>query len=410
MHNKLMKRRGMTTLKTVGAAVALALGGGLVSPADGIHPGGAYAAENGSGSQGAGGQGGGRGAGGQGGIRGQGGQGGSGQGQQGAGDRGGGSQVPEGISSDDGDDHEDSDRPEWAGGGGKSETGPPAGAGSKKGDLYGDLWVIERDDNGVPVLYEWVDGEPVQSENGYPQPVDADGNRIPLDEEGHPLDEDATQEVELGRLNVGRSPSKVTDRAYAEAIATLNSATDIDVDKAGRMVVTLNDGTEKTIDSPIENLALYTTLMNENHLPGLEVGDDVLGDLAFLKDPGSLGKDRLDVAASLLAASADKFGTLNVDQIAYMNSILGIAAMTPDDHVDYSSYDYNRNETYTGNISYYVKRPDGTVQQVTEPVLDVVFGGVNYTSGDGTGIGDFSQAADDALQMIEFVHENVPFD
>jgi len=406
----------MPTLKTIGAAVALALGGTLLSPAVGLQTGGAYAAEHGSGSQGAGGQGGGGGAGGQGGIRGQGGQGGQGgggQGQQGAGGRGGDGQVPEGISSevgDDGEDHENSDRPEWAGGGGKSDTGSPEGAGSKKGDLYGDLWVIERDDNGVPILYEWVDGEPVQSDDGYPQPVDADGNRIPLDEEGHPLDEDAAQEVELGRLNVGRSPNKVTDRAYAEAIATLNSATDVDVDKAGRMVVTLNDGTEKTIDSPIENLALYTTLLNEKHLPGLEVGDEVLGDLAFLKDPGSLGKDRLDVAASLLAASADKFGTLNVDQIAYMSSILGIAAMTPADHVDYSSYDYNRNETYTGNISYYVKRPDGTVQQVTEPVLDVVFGGVNYTSSDGTGIGDFSQAADDALQMIEFVHENVPFD
>jgi len=391
-----MKQRSVTTLKTVTAAVALALGSTMLAGNVVLDTGTAVAAQ-GSGGENAGGQG----SGGQGGSDRQGG--GAGQGQQGGG-QGGSSQVPEGISAED-EDGEDSDKPEWAGGNPDLNPNRPAGggkpdsAGTMKGDLYGDLWVILRDENGVPIL----------SDEGFPQPIDEDGNLIPLDEEGAPVDETLVQEVELGRLNVGRSPDKVTDRAYDEAIAALNSAIDVELDQAGRIVVTLADGTEKTIDSPIENLALYTTLMTEGYLPGLE-DNEVLGDLDFLKSGSDLTNDDLDVAASLLAAGADKFGTLNIDQVAYLNSILGIAEMTSEDYVDYSTFDYNRDATYTGDITYYVQQADGSIVQVTEPILDAVFGGESYTSSDGIAITDFSTAADDALQMIEFVHENIPFE
>jgi len=397
-----MKASNFKTLKTVTAAVALTVGGTLLSGAVDTDTATVLAAQGEGGQgQGSGGQGAGQGSGGQGEKD-------TGQGQQGSGGQGGKSQVPEGITAED-DDGDDSDRPDWAGGGGKSDTGPPAGSGTKKGDLYGDLWVILRDENGVPILYEWVDGEPVQSDDGFPQPVDADGNLIPLDEEGHPIDESLTQEVELGRLNVGRAPNKVSDRAYDEALTTLNTAQSVTLDDTGRFTVTLEDGTEKTIDSPIENLALYVTLMTEGYLPGLEDRDE-LGDLDFLTSGSSLTNDDLDMASKLLAASADKFGNITVDQVAYLNSILGIAAMTSEDYVDYSSFDYNRDATYTGDITYYVQNADGSIDQVTEPIMDAVFDGESYTSADGLGIVDFSRATDDALQMIEFIHENVPFD
>ncbi|MBW8328754.1 MAG: hypothetical protein K0M48_06265, partial [Thiobacillus sp.] len=49
---------------------------------------------------------------------------------------------------------EDSDRPVWAGVKGRKSGGggKPAGAGSKKGDLFGDMVVLLRDANGAPIL------------------------------------------------------------------------------------------------------------------------------------------------------------------------------------------------------------------------------------------------------------------
>lgn len=201
---------------------------------------------------------------------------------------------------------EDPDRRGPQYGGGRDATGKPPGAGTMKGDLYGDLYVILRDANGVPILDEF----------GNVQPIDADGNLIPINEEGE-IEvgyEDLAQEVDFGRLNVGRSPDQVTDQSYAEALATLNSATAITVDASGRIVVTI-DGVQKTIDSPLENLALYITLMENGYLPGLELQDGVeLGSLSFLADPALTTED-LMMAASLFSASSDKFGSITLDTV-----------------------------------------------------------------------------------------------
>ncbi|MBU1234735.1 MAG: hypothetical protein KKD01_00915 [Proteobacteria bacterium] len=93
---------------------------------------------------------------------------------------------------------------------------------------------------------------------------------------------DLVQEVEFGRLNVGRAPDAVHDRSFDEAINNINKADWIWIDAAGRMVLrtkiydeflTEADGTpilletvEKAIDSPLENLALYLKLMLDGHL------------------------------------------------------------------------------------------------------------------------------------------------
>ena len=75
--------------------------------------------------------------------------------------------------------------------------------GTKKGDeLSATMWIILRDENGVPIL----------NADGFVQPLDKDGNLIPLDAEGAPIDESLAVEVELGRTNVGRSPTKVLDK------------------------------------------------------------------------------------------------------------------------------------------------------------------------------------------------------
>jgi hypothetical protein len=325
---------------------------------------------------------------------------GEGTGERGEGDSGTRSVESQVLREDVGPDEEDSDRRGPKYGGGRENPGKPGEAGSKKGDLYGDLYVILRDENGVPILDQY----------GHVQPIDASGNLIPINEEGD-IEEAylaLAQPVEFGRLSVGRSPSKVTDKSYEEALASLNAATAITVDEAGRIVVTI-DGVEKTIDSPLENLALYITLMENGYLPGLDLQDGVsLGTLSFLADTTMTNADLL-MAASFLAAASDKAGSISLDMVVYMDSILGVDGLVPvvgadgKSYVDFSSVTYDRSDTYTGDVTYLRSNGDGTYTLVTESIMTAVFGGVDYT---GTQLDAFAQAADDARAVINFIHEN----
>jgi hypothetical protein len=288
---------------------------------------------------------------------------------------------------------EDSDRPPWAGPSPTGENphqqggGKPGGAGTNKGDSYGDLWVVLRNP---------VTGVPILNDDGFVQPVDADGNVIPLNDEGEPLDESLVQEVDFGRLNIGRAPTKVFDHSLNEALDKISSATTLTLDPAGRIEV---DG--EAIDSPLENLALYVALMTDDSRL-----DPVEDKLHALYDSNNI--TTLDLAASLLAAGADKTGTVTVDMVAYLNTIYNIASMTGDDYpASYTTFDYDRAATYDGTVTYYQQAADGTVTQVTEPIMEAVFNNEPYTSADGAGITDFTQAVDDALQVIEFIHDEV---
>ncbi|MBS9718927.1 hypothetical protein ACFFUT_00055 [Pseudohalocynthiibacter aestuariivivens] len=366
------------------AAIALA--------ASSIAPDFAFAAGQGSGEQA---QGGGQGNG----------QGGAGKGAGGQGGRGG--QGLGGIfrdltgmdavdpAADDGSD--DSDRPEWAGqAGGKDGAGggQPPTSGSKKGDDFGDLFVILRYDDGVPIL----------TAEGWVQPLDVDGNLIPLDDEGHPLDESLTVEVELGRLNVGRAPTSVLDKRADEVITLLNSATDLSVDAAGRLVLTV-DGVAKTIDSPLENLAIYVALMTDGSIPGV---DDLPGtEYDFLVD-GTYTTEDLAASAVFLAAATDKTSAFTTDEIAYIDLFLGINTVSTGDVtysvVDYSSFSYDRSDTYDGTtVEVLVEQPDGSFVPTVIDVFETVFGSVDVTaSGD---LAAYTTAADDARTVVNFIHE-----
>jgi len=298
---------------------------------------------------------------------------------------------------------EDSDRPAWAGGGGgRNDRGEkPGDAGSTRGDLYGDMYVILRDANGVPIL----------NAAGFVQPIDKDGNLIPLDEEGAPIDPTLAQEVEIGRLNAGRSPDQVLDQRAAEVVTLLNSATAITTDAAGRLVVTSPDGTSKTIDAPLENMAIYVALMTQGTIPGVT---DLPGtEFDHLVDGTLTNADKVS-AVSFLAAAADKFTTLSLDAIAYENAILKIDNETNGavtySNVDYSAYSYDRSDTYgdvTANVL--VKQPDGTYATTAVNVFDVVFGSKDYSSA-GT-FAAFATAVDDARAVINYIHEyEVPAD
>jgi len=293
---------------------------------------------------------------------------------------------------------EDSDRPDWAGqpGGKTGGGGKPATAGSKRGDTFGDLWVILRDDNGVPIL----------TAEGWVQPLDADGNLIPLDDEGHPVDESLVVEVELGRLNVGRAPTKVLDRRADEVIAILQDATAITTDAAGRLVLTV-DGEEKTIDSPLENLAIYVALLTTGSIPGL-TPDDLAGtEYDFLVD-GVFDARDLEASASFLAAATDKTGVFTSDEIAYIDAFLNINTTTTGSAtysvIDYSTFSYDRSDTYSGvMVDVLVLQSDGTYKVESLDVYEAVFGSADAS--DSGSLDAYTLAADDAREVIEFIHE-----
>lgn len=285
----------------------------------------------------------------------------------------------------------DSDRPAWAKGNREANPhaqggGQPTGSGTKKGDEYGDLWIVLRDP---------ITGLPVLDANGNVQPIiklsDGTTQVIQLTEEGDVPEEYAAylQEVDFGRLSVSRSPEKVILKSLTEVTDKITADSVLSLDPSGRLVI---DGA--TVDSPLENLALYIALLTNSSALSAE-------DKAKLE---ALPGDLTTLAASLLAGAADKTSNIGIDLVAYENIIAGVS--TPTAYYDYSTYDYDRADTYSGTITYYVQKTDGTIVPVTESIYDAVFNSVPYSATDG-GITAFAQAADDALQVIEFVHTQI---
>ena len=299
---------------------------------------------------------------------------------------------------------EDSDRPAWAGTPGK-EGKPGRGnvaSGTKKGDIFGDMYVLLRDENGVPILKQLQDGTWVV------QPVDAEGNPLPLDAEGNLINPELAIAVELGRLNVGRSPLTVLSSQYEELLKSINLADFVSLDPSGRLLLT-TDGVAAAVDSPLANLALYVELLNTGTITGVTDPTKFVSTISYLVDGTLTSADMLS-AASFLAAASDKTGTLTIDKVVDMNTILGVSGTLTDasgsgSYVDYSTFSYDRQSVYGDtSVEVLVKQPDGSYLPTTVNVYETVFSSTPYTSEDG--VDGFAQAADDARAVIEFIHDN----
>lgn len=272
-----------------------------------------------------------------------------------------------------------------------------------KGSLYGDLWIIERNADGTPVTEEITSADGTATLDCV-IPLDVDGNQIhlivatdgptpkcELAEE----DLDLVQEVEFGRLNLVRAPSKVLDKAYDEAMATLTASEDpITVDPAGRLVATI-DGNEQAIDSPLENVALYRYLID--HGNALDTSGWPGGSAAYAT------WNWLDVAAALFAAGADKTGLIDIDEVVYINDFLGLNV---DTYVHYAGYSYSRLARYAGVEATLLlpddpNDPNSTYSIQTVNVLGYALPNEALT---GTNVDGFAKAANDALQVIEYIH------
>jgi hypothetical protein len=194
-------------------------------------------------------------------------------------------------------------------------------------------------------------------------------------------------------------------------------------DASGRLLTT--DGL--TIDSPLENLALYEALLTAVPTDGMLVvtatssHDGADTTYTLLVDPSV----RMDLAASAIAASSDKTGTLLADEIILISSFMNV-----DDELGALAVDftYERDAAFANEEVSILVDPegDGTYITVTGDVLqliavygDDIFNTVQqpvvqpYDDGAAvvyadelTGVYLFTQAADDAVQVLEFVHDS----
>lgn len=362
-------------------------------------------------------------------------------------------------------DDSDSDRPDWAGGNPDLNPHRPSGVGRPedpgqqptdpgggkpgdsgkpalvKGDEYGDLFVYVRDPvTGAPILTieddQDGDGNCDVGETCYYQVYvceDPECTEIRIEKLNLVWDDGSEKwaaelpegltslEVDFGRASSVRAPDRVTDHALEEVVKKLDAAASYDaegniialnvtMDEAGRLVIA-----DATVDSPLENSAIYIALL-ESDENALDPFVDKLLD--------TLNVSKLDLAASALAGSADKTGDITEDFVVYQNAIVDTVnsqtiivaddSQTPGDqtitfdYYDYSGVAYDRTN-YDHEVSYYYTPDEGaTVLQSTVNLMDFL-NLTNEVADIGTldGLSLFSLQSDDSLQIIELIHTQI---
>jgi len=129
-------------------------------------------------------------------------------------------------------------------------------------------------------------------------------------------------EVELGRLNVSRAPSRVLARAEDEALATylseMSALYNLSAGDAAKLLESNFRGVSR-YDSPLQNLALYKDVMI--------FGNTQLNDL----DIGVTPVSQLDLAAIFLGSASDKTIPISENTVIALNRILGLVELSPED-------------------------------------------------------------------------------
>ncbi len=132
--------------------------------------------------------------------------------------------------------------------------------------------------------------------------------------------------VEMGRLNVAKSPTKVIDKADKDALVTLFATpalyklTSLDAVIAAIKSGFLPDGTPIVrIDSPLQNLGLYKDLLTD-------------GKLVSATGTVFSGLSDVDLLAIFLGGASDKAGAaVSPDTVTNLNIIFGLTdKMTAD--------------------------------------------------------------------------------
>ena len=334
---------------------------------------------------------------------------------------------------------------------GAAAQGQGGGSGKKGGGGtstdYGDLFILYRGTDGVPIL----------TPDGCQQPLAAPGVSLPAVGDFPacipaswtescviPVDpaictivpgyEAYAQEVDFGRTSVIRSPVSVLQQQMDDVVVNLATADCITLDAAGRLVTSRVTGdivSSTEIDSPLQNLAIYWQLM-------------LTGYLGTATAPLPLPDEALITAARGLGAASDKFGNVTVDMVAYINQFLGLTDETVDTFLpkkcitvkeevlgvvqtvrkcflDYGAFDYGRAANFDSLPAPPYIPASGplpgwfeylAVADPTVPTFYVAEGLITSAVPElaanqawtGSDIGGFAQAVDDARAVIEFMH------
>jgi len=220
-----------------------------------------------------------------------------------------------------------------------------------------------------------------------------------------------TTEVELERLNLARAPEHVL-RQHMREVESLVAATDpqeFTLDPAGRPVFA-----GAAVDAMPKLQGIREALLEMGTLPGVN------GRYPF---PFTLVSDSYahwntwELSAFALGGAASKFGTINVDIVAYHDRIMGIAsdmgntALWPklthyspelgEAFVDYSGFTYDRAETFPGCVVY-LDPANWTAGFTAQRLLDVV--PFSELTPKQDNLAGYAQMAEDARAVIYFVH------
>ena len=324
-----------------------------------------------------------------------------------------------------------------SGGGGNGGSGGGQGGGA---GVYGDLLVVLRDADGLP-LFVPIDDEhgtkyyaqPIKHEEVTEKPVRLNDSYavFALNEEGEMIPEVGyiAKEVEFGRLNVVRAPQSVLDQARGEAVTALTQPTVINIitDVAGRLMAVNGQAEDwlvnydndpgndefddKIIDSPRENMAIYQELMTYGFTRDLDILANYFSEA-----------DILDLAVGAFAGGADKTGSCNVDEVCYLNGwnidwTMAInPALGPDEkgnfYYDFGDFSHSRFAKYSDKwVRETVLRPDGTWGYVYNQLSNVVPWTnpemlIDYAGGNNYKVTGFANAVDDAIRVIEYLHDS----
>jgi len=326
-------------------------------------------------------------------------------------------------------------------GGGGGGPGGGGGGGDATPPDYGDLIILYRDEWGKP----FVDANMCQQPIGFPDPdlcpaegliwndtddvwlVPTDPNTCAIDT-AHAA---CTDEADFGRTNTARSSDEVLESQLEDVIIGLAIADCTTLDPAGRMVHSryVDELVTTTVDSPLQNLAVYKQLMREGSI-GVPLPE---------------GATAIETAARGLGVAMDKSGKVNIDLIVYLNEILGLTEgatilgdvpicidvkeevmgsieLVQKCFLDYSGYTYRRQDNFgllpsppyipagnptLGMFESLRKIADNTYEVAERPILQTVFpdGNFGFEPGFTAGnIGGFAQAADDTRAVINFMH------
>ena len=321
------------------------------------------------------------------------------------------------------------------------------------GDLYSDLVIALRDDDGVPELV----GFPVEEPTEYcVQPISyteipgvasttnlADGRTVwpvPLvgelgalaaptapgdddDDELEVCDPQAeyaiyVSEVELERLNLVRAPDSVIAKKLEDLQARLEAADTVALDAAGRITTDITDDVDDagdpippaTVDASPDQAAIFYSIMTTGQIPGLGSSPAALG-----------GFDAWDLAAVGVGAAASKPAPINIDTIEYYGRISSVIedydpiapwevnfldSDPPGDEqfIDFEAFEYDRADVFKGCATW-LDVPELTWK--VSNLLDLVdFRQIGASAPGSENVAGFAQLADDVRATILWLHEN----